>query len=158
MAFQLLLNFLISFVWMFLKGSFAPDTFLIGFIIGLMLIYITTRFFTDKFYLYRVVSIIKLLGIFLRELVLSNIAVLKIILRPRLRVTPGIFALETALTKNWEITILCNLITLTPGTLVVDISEDNKILYIHAMDIRDKEATISSIKNSFEKAIQEVSL
>lgn len=158
MAFQLLLNFLISFVWMFLKGSFSPDTFLIGFIIGLMLIYITRRFFTDKFYLYRVVSIIKLLGIFLRELVLSNIAVLKIILRPRLRVTPGIFALETALTKNWEITILCNLITLTPGTLVVDISEDNKILYIHAMDIRDKEATISSIKNSFEKAIQEVSL
>jgi len=158
MAFQLLLNLLISFVWMFLKGSFAPDTFLIGFIIGLMLIYMTRRFFTDKFYLYRVVSIIKLLGIFLRELVLSNIAVLKIILRPRLKVTPGIFALETALTKNWEITILCNLITLTPGTLVVDISEDNKILYIHAMDIRDKEATISSIKNSFEKAIQEVSL
>lgn len=157
MASQLLLNFVISFIWMFLKGSFAPDTFLIGFIIGLILIYITRRFFTDKFYLYRVVSILKLVGIFLRELVLSNIAVLKIILRPRLKITPGIFALETDLTKDWEITILCNLITLTPGTLVVDISEDNKILYIHAMDISDKDATVNSIKNTFEKAIQEVS-
>ncbi|HWJ78600.1 MAG TPA: Na+/H+ antiporter subunit E [Niallia sp.] len=158
MASQLLLNFIISFIWMGIKGSFAPATFLTGFIIGLILIFVMRRFFTDKFYLYRVISILKLLGIFLRELVLSNIEVLKIILRPNLKVTPGIFALETDLTKDWEITILCNLITLTPGTLVVDISHDNKILYIHAMDISDKEAAISSIKNTFEKAIQEVSI
>ena len=157
MAFQLLLNFLISFIWMFLKSSFAPDTFLIGFIIGLFLIYVTRRFFPTKFYLFQVISILKLLWIFLKELIIANIAVLKIILRPKLAVTPGIFAMETVLTKDWEITVLCNLITLTPGTLVLDISEDNKVLYIHAMDISDKEGTITSIRNSFEKAILEVS-
>jgi multicomponent Na+:H+ antiporter subunit E len=53
--------------------------------------------------------------------------------------------------------VLSNLITLTPGTLVVDVSPDNKILYIHAIDIDDAKETIDSIKNTFEKAIMEVS-
>ena len=53
--------------------------------------------------------------------------------------------------------MLSNLITLTPGTLVVDVSPDNKVLYIHAIDIEDAEETIDSIRNSFEKAILEVS-
>ncbi|KAB7667121.1 Na+/H+ antiporter subunit E [Bacillus sp. B1-b2] len=157
MAFQLLLNFLISFIWMFLKSSFAPDTFLIGYIIGLLLIFVTRRFFPTKFYLIQLLAILKLLWIFIKELIIANVAVLKIILQPKLAVTPGIFAMKTVLTKDWEITVLCNLITLTPGTLVLDISEDNSTLYIHAMDISDKEATITSIRNSFEKAILEVS-
>jgi multicomponent Na+:H+ antiporter subunit E len=70
---------------------------------------------------------------------------------------PAIFALETDLEKDWEITLLSNLITLTPGTLVIEVSEDNKTLYIHAMDIDDVEQAKLDIKNSFEKAIKEVS-
>lgn len=70
---------------------------------------------------------------------------------------PGIFALRTELQTDWEITILANLITLTPGTLVIDVSPDNKTLYIHAMDIDDVDDAINSIKNTFEKAIMEVS-
>ncbi|MGP7816297.1 Na+/H+ antiporter subunit E [Niallia sp. 01092] len=157
MAFQLLLNIFLAFIWMFLKGSAKADAFLIGYILGLLIIFITRRFFTSRFYLYRVFAILNLLGIFLKELIVANFAVLKAILQPASKLTPGIFAMETVLTKDWEITTLSNLITLTPGTLVVDISEDNKILYIHAMDIRDKEETIKSIQNSFEKAILEVS-
>jgi multicomponent Na+:H+ antiporter subunit E len=98
-----------------------------------------------------------LLLIFARELILSNISVLKAVLKPSLDMKPGIFAFETVLTKDWEITILSNLITLTPGTLVVEVSEDNRILYIHAMDIADKVEAVDSIKNTFEKAIMEVS-
>ena len=71
--------------------------------------------------------------------------------------TPGIFALETELEKDWEITILSNLITLTPGTCVLEVSDDNKTLYIHAMDIDDVEQAKLDIKNTFEKAIKEVS-
>jgi multicomponent Na+:H+ antiporter subunit E len=104
-----------------------------------------------------VLAVIQLLLLFLKELVLSNISVLKHVLKPRLDIKPGIFALETELTKDWEITTLANLITLTPGTLVVDVSLDSKTLYIHAMDIPEKHEAIDSIKNSFEKAIMEVS-
>jgi multicomponent Na+:H+ antiporter subunit E len=101
--------------------------------------------------------VVNLIAIFIKELLLSNIAVLKVIIKPKLDIQPGIFALPTVLKKDWEITLLSSLITLTPGTLVVDISDDNRTLYIHAMDASDAEAAISSIKNTFEKAILEVS-
>lgn len=157
MAFQILLNVFLAWVWMFLKVSYDSVTFFVGYFFGLVIIYLFRRFFESNFYLYRVFAVIRLFLIFIKELILSNIAVLKVILKPKLDIRPGIFALTTELQKDWEITILANLITLTPGTLVVDVSPDNKVLYIHAMDIDDAEEAIKSIKNTFEKAIMEVS-
>lgn len=157
MAFQILLNFILAFVWMFLKTSYSPASFFVGYFFGLLIIYMFRRFFTSRFYLLRVVAVVNLIYIFSRELLLSNIAVLKVILRPKLNIKPGIFAFPTDLEQDWEITMLANLITLTPGTLVVDISPDNRVLYVHAMDIDDAEESIQGIKNTFEKAIMEVS-
>ncbi|CAM3908341.1 Na+/H+ antiporter subunit E [Mesobacillus thioparans] len=157
MAFQILLNFILAFVWMFLKTSYSPASFFVGYFFGLLIIYIFRRFFNSRFYLLRVVAVVNLFYIFNKELILSNIEVLKAVLRPKLNIKPGIFAFPTELNQDWEITMLANLITLTPGTLVVDISDDNKILYVHAMDISDADEAIQSIKNTFEKAIMEVS-
>ncbi|MGG7620135.1 Na+/H+ antiporter subunit E [Robertmurraya sp. GLU-23] len=157
MAFQILLNVFLALVWMFLKVSNEPIDFFVGYFFGLLLVFTFRRFFPSRFYLLRVVAVINLIAIFIKELLLSNIAVLKVIIKPKLDIQPGIFALHTELKNDWEITLLSNLITLTPGTLVVDISDDNKTLYIHAMDASDVEAAISSIKNTFEKAIMEVS-
>lgn len=100
---------------------------------------------------------LKLILMFLRELILSNISVLKVVLRPKLDIQPMIFALPIDLKKNWEITLLSNLITLTPGTLVMHVSDDQKTLYVHALNDDDVNHAINSIKNSFEKAIKEVS-
>ncbi|WP_102264177.1 Na+/H+ antiporter subunit E [Mesobacillus jeotgali] len=157
MAFQILLNFILAFVWMFLKTSYSPASFFVGYFFGLLIIYIFRRFFTSRFYLLRVVAVLNLIYIFTLELILSNVAVLKAVLRPKLNIKPGIFAFPTELKEDWEITMLANLITLTPGTLVVDVSPDNRILYVHAMDITDADEAIQSIKNTFEKAIMEVS-
>lgn len=157
MSFQILLNVFLAFIWMFLKNEFNGSTFIIGYALGLGIMFVFRHFFTSRFYLNRVYAVIRLILIFARELLLSNISVLKVVLKPKLDMKPGIFAFETVLTKDWEITILSNLITLTPGTLVVEVSEDNHVLYIHAMDIDDKEEAVNSIKFTFEKAIMEVS-
>ncbi|MCM3766413.1 Na+/H+ antiporter subunit E [Neobacillus niacini] len=157
MAFQILLNMVLAYLWMFIKVSFDPNSFVKGYLFGLLIIFVLRRFFKSRFYLFRIWSFIKLSFIFLRELILSNIAIVKIVLKPKLDMRPGIFALQTDLTKDWQITLLSSLITLTPGTLVIDVSEDNKILFVHAMDIGEVEEEINSIKNTFEKAILEVS-
>jgi multicomponent Na+:H+ antiporter subunit E len=57
---------------------------------------------------------------------------------------------------NLEITLLANLITLTPGTLSLDVSDDRKVLYVHAMYLSDKQAFIDDIKNGFEKRLLEI--
>ncbi|WLR41259.1 Na+/H+ antiporter subunit E [Bacillus carboniphilus] len=157
MAFQILINFVIALTWMFLNNHYSGISFIVGYLIGLFIIFSLRRFFSTRFYMYNVIAVIKLVFIFFKELILSNISVLKVILSPKLNMKPGIFALETELKTDWEISILANLITLTPGTLVIDISDDKKILYIHAMDIEDVEKAKLDIKNTFEKAIQEVS-
>ncbi|WP_042352180.1 Na+/H+ antiporter subunit E [Bacillus massiliigorillae] len=158
MAFQILLNFVLALVWMFLSHSYNPTSFIVGFLLGMLILLSFRRFFNTRFYMIRVWAVIKLILIFIKELILSNIAVLKVILKPKLDIKPGIFALETELKQPWEITTLANLITLTPGTFVIEVSEDNKTLYVHAMDLNDDiQSEIDGIKNTFEKAIMEVS-
>lgn len=157
MAFQIVLNIVLAFLWMFIKVSPDPISFIKGYLFGLLIIFVLRRFFNSRFYLFRLWSFIKLILIFFRELLLSNIAITKIVLKPKLDMSPGIFALETDLTKAWQITLLSSLITLTPGTLVISISEDNKILFVHAINIGEIETEINNIKNTFERAILEVS-
>jgi multicomponent Na+:H+ antiporter subunit E len=157
MAFQILLNVFLAFCWMFLSNDGSAAGFITGFILGMISLFFFRRFLAHPFYLWKMFSIIKLFLIFIRELYLANVSVLKTVLSPKLEIKPGIFAFKTELTTDWEITLLSLLITLTPGTLVMDISDDRTILYIHAMDIEDAEKAIFDIRESFEKAIQEVS-
>ncbi|MCP6682436.1 Na+/H+ antiporter subunit E [Bacillus nakamurai] len=157
MAFQLLLNVLLAVCWMFLTNSLSTAGFIIGFIVGLAALFFFRRFFSRPFYVWKIWSLVKLFLIFMKELYLANVSVLQTIMSPKLNIRPGIFAFKTELTEDWEITLLSLLITLTPGTLVMDISDDRSILYIHAMDIDDAEKAIHDIRVSFEKAIQEVS-
>jgi multicomponent Na+:H+ antiporter subunit E len=157
MAFQILLNFFLAYIWMFLSTNYSSLAFFKGYFFGALILFVLRRFFKQRFYLINVIAVIKLFFLFCSELIKANVAVLKVVLSPKLSMQPAIFALETELEKDWEITLLSNLITLTPGTLVIEVSEDNKILYIHAMDIDDVEQAKSDIKNTFEKAIKEVS-
>lgn len=157
MAFQILLNVFIAVVWMFMSSSLTATTFIIGFLIGLGLLFVTRRFFTSRLYIWRLWAAFKLVLLFFKELTLSNISVLMLIIRPKLNIRPSIFALPTELEHDWEITLLASLITLTPGTLVLHVSSDQRTLYIHAIDVEDVDEAIDSIKNSFEKAILEVS-
>ena len=157
MAFQILLNFFLALTWMFLSGSFKITTFIVGYLLGLIMLIMMRKSFSSRFYLGRVWAVIKLTLLFLKELVLSNISVLKLIIKPKMQIRPAIFAMPTVLEKDWEITLLSSLITLTPGTVVLDISDDNKTLYIHTIDFEDIDEAITSIKDTFEKAILEVS-
>ncbi|MNE74817.1 Na(+)/H(+) antiporter subunit E [compost metagenome] len=93
----------------------------------------------------------------MKELIVSSAAVIIQVLQPRLKARPGIFAYETGLKRDWEITALSCFICLTPGTLTLDVSQDKRILYIHAMDIEDAALLSEQIKATFEKAIMEVS-
>lgn len=158
MAFQILLNVFIAVIWMLINSSVSATSFIVGYMIGLLLIILFRRFFKQRLYIWRLWSAMKLFLIFLKELTLSNISVLMVVLKPDIeKIQPMIFALPTELEHDWEITLLSSLITLTPGTVVLYVSDDQSTLYIHAIDVDDVDEAIHSIKNTFEKAILEVS-
>ncbi|MFQ3542693.1 Na+/H+ antiporter subunit E [Halobacillus rhizosphaerae] len=156
MPFQIVLNIIIAVMWMFLSESYSFSTFFVGFLLGMALLFVFQRFIPDSFYMIRVWKVIKLILLFVRELVLANVDIVKLVYKPKLDIQPGIFALPIELKSNWEITLLANLITLTPGTLSIAVSEDHRTIFVHAMDVPDVEESINEIKDTFEKAIMEV--
>ncbi|MBP1968741.1 multicomponent Na+:H+ antiporter subunit E [Virgibacillus natechei] len=156
MAYQILLNIVIAVIWTFLQNSYTGIDFLVGYVIGIFILLVLRRFLLFDFYFNRVWAIIKLTLLFIYKLLAANLDMIKIVLSLKLDIKPGIVAVPTKLETEWELTLLASLISLTPGTLSMDFSDDNKIIYIHAIDVPDKEAMINEIQNSFEHAIMEV--
>jgi multicomponent Na+:H+ antiporter subunit E len=93
---------------------------------------------------------------FLNELVKANIEVAYEVMTPKLNMTPGIVAFPLEARTDIEISILANLISLTPGTLSLDVSDDRKVLYVHSMYIKDRETFIAGLKNGFERRLLEI--
>lgn len=155
---QFLLNIMIAFLWTLLMDEDALylSTFFGGYIVGSVILFLMHRFFGTKFYLIRVYSTIKLLFIFISELTQSSLLILKQILSPKLKIQPGIFTYEHNMEGPYELTTLALLLTLTPGSVVMEVSTDGRTFYIHAMDIEEsRDQLLRSIK-TFEKAIMEV--
>lgn len=158
MASQFLLNLFITLLWVLLKdeGSLHVQTIVTGFIIGAIIIFFMRRFFGGTFYLHRVLALLKLLFLFISETYKSSVVVIKHILSPKINVEPGIFSYKTDMETEWEVTTLSLLLTLTPGSVVMEINETGNIMYIHAMDIKRYKNDLEESLRKFEKVIMEV--
>lgn len=158
MAGQFLLNLFITLLWVLLKDEpeLRIQTVATGFIIGSFISLIMHRFFGGKFYLLRVYAMIKLICIFISETLQSSIVVIKHVLSPKINIEPGIFTYRTVLISEWEVTTLALLLTLTPGSVVMEVNEAGDVLYIHAMDIKRYKGDLERSLGKFEKAIMEV--
>ncbi|MDY0394397.1 Na+/H+ antiporter subunit E [Virgibacillus halophilus] len=156
---QFLLNLCIALLWVMFKDEdvFRLSTFVTGYLIGIGIVFLMYRFFGNKFYLFRVYAAIKLIILFVSELLQSSLHVMKHILRLDIRISPGIFKYETELKGDWEVTALALLLTLTPGSVVMEVTPEGNAFYIHGMDVKEsKDMLLKSLKK-FEKAIMEVS-
>jgi multicomponent Na+:H+ antiporter subunit E len=103
----------------------------------------------------RPLKLIWLLGLFLVELWRSAVRVARLAFSPRLALKPAIIAFPLTVESDAEITLLANMITLTPGTLSVDVSADRRVLYVHCVDTADIDAEIAAIRSGFEQRILE---
>lgn len=158
MAGQFLLNLFITLLWVLLKDEdvIRIQTVVTGFLVGCFIVFLMRRFFGGRFYLHRLISVIKLIFIFISEMTKSSITVIKHILSPKINVQPGIFKYRTILNGDWEVTTLALLLTLTPGSVVMEVNEEGNEFYIHAMDIKRYQADLERSLGVFEKAIMEV--
>lgn len=92
---------------------------------------------------------------FVVELVVSSLKVAWDVVTPRHRSRPGILAVPLDVRSDATITVLANLVTLTPGTLSLDVSADRRTLYVHAMFIDDVESARAEIKGNMERRVRE---
>ncbi|MEK0286315.1 Na+/H+ antiporter subunit E [Caldifermentibacillus hisashii] len=156
MPIQVLMNLFIAGLWMFLQDEASFLTFFSGYLVGLFILFCLRRFFHKPFYLFTFLAIGKLFLIFIYELLISSLFVIKHIVRPKVNIKPGIFRVETDLAGDLEITLLSLLICLTPGSVVMEVTPDAKTLFVHALHIPESKPSVLKSKAVFEKAIKDV--
>lgn len=151
-----LVNFLLAFAWAAVTGSISLLNVAFGFVLGALCLGLIRDQVGSASHFRRFFLSIWLAVTFLWELVKSSVNVAIIVLSPGRKLQPAIIAYPLDVKSDAEITLLANLITLTPGTLSIDVSEDGKTLYVHAIDAPDTNAIIADIKSSFERRIARV--
>lgn len=149
------INLLMAIVWAAITGSASLHNLIFGFVLSTLALGLIREQINGTGYIRRVVKIASLAWLFFVELAKSAWKVAIMVVSPRLDIKPGIFAFPLTVTRDFEITLLANLITLTPGTLSVDVSDDKKTLYVHAIDCADPEGARRDIADGFERKILE---
>ncbi len=150
----LVVNIVLALIWGVVTNSFSPSNLAFGFVLAYLCLWLVRERFDQRNFL-RPVRVLRLAALFVYELALSGYRVARDTLSPRMEFRPAIVAFPLELQSPLGIMLLANLITLTPGTLSVDVSTDRSTLYIHAMDVDDADALRADIRNGFERRIRE---
>ena len=151
-----LLNLLLALLWVALTGTVTLGNAVVGFGVGLLVVALLGRALGEEAYLSRLARGVGLALFFLWELLVSSLRVAWDVLTPRQRMRPAIVAVPLEELSDGEITLLANLISLTPGTLSLDVSADKRTLFVHAMDVGDPDALVRSLKRDFERRVRGV--
>lgn len=145
----------LALVWMTLNERFTIGDFLIGYGAGMLILYLHQAFWNERVRVVQPGTAIRLLGVFLWEVVKANVQVARLVVDPRIPITPAFIAIPLTLKDDFTITVLANMITLTPGTLTVDVADDRSVLYVHCLSTDDVEAVRKQIKRDFEHPLNE---
>lgn len=150
------LNVLLALVWVALTGLYTPINFVVGYILSYLVLVVLQRALPPSGYYTKVFKVFSFAGFFLWELFKANLRVAHAVLTPGHNMRPGVVAVPLDLTGEVEITMLANLITLTPGTLSLDVSANRRVLYVHTMYLDDPEEFRRGIKDGFERRVKEL--
>jgi multicomponent Na+:H+ antiporter subunit E len=146
----------LALLWVAATGTTTLGNFAVGACLGYGALALAERVPGAGSVLRRVRLSVGLLLYFLWELVMSNLRVAYEVMSPRYRISPGVVGITLDARTDVEIALLANLITLTPGTMSLDVSEDRRVLYVHSMYIDDRDEFERSIKEGFERRVLEV--
>lgn len=148
-----LMNLLLAAIWVALTGSLYYTNLLFGFMLGFFILWIMNRNEADQRYFYRVPKAVGFVLYFLFELLKANVQVAFDVITPKYFFKPGIVRYPMAAKTDMEIQLLSMMISLTPGTLIVDISDDKKTIYIHVMYLTDPQTFVRQTQSGLERRL-----
>ena len=151
-----LLNILLAIAWAALSGSFQPLDLLFGFLLGYLVLWLGTRMGKPPQYFRKITLVLGLLGVFLLDLLRANIRMAILILSPRMKLRPAVVAVPLVLKSKSAIVLLINLITLTPGTLSLDITTDQSVMFVHTVYLDDPEQFKQQLLTGYEQRLKEL--
>jgi multicomponent Na+:H+ antiporter subunit E len=149
-------NLLLALAWVAMSGSFSVPNLALGFVLGYGVLWTARRVIGGSSYFAKSRRAIGFGLFYVRELLLANLRVAYDVVTPTHHMHPGIVAVPLDARTDAEITLLANLITMTPGTLSMDVSDDRSVLYVHGMFVGDPAEFAATIKHDFERRVLEL--
>lgn len=146
---------ILTVVWLFLN-RFSMGHLVLGLLLGIMIPWFTAPLSDAHARVRRPWLAFRYLLMVLWDIVVSNFEVAYRVLRSNRHLRPGLVALPLDLHEQFPLAVLASTISLTPGTVSIDFSEDRQWLYIHALHVEDEQALIANIKQRYEAPLREI--
>jgi multicomponent K+:H+ antiporter subunit E len=151
-----LLSLTLLLVWLLLVNDMSLGHWLLGALLGWLIPLLSQVFWINP---PRIRKPLKLCLFFLRvlgDIVIANLQVAKLILGPSASLRPAFVEIPMLLEDELALTMLASIISLTPGTVSADLSDDRKTLLVHGLDVGDEVALVAQIKRRYEAPLLEV--
>jgi len=152
----LLANLLLALVWILLTAQPTVENFAGGFLIGLLVLSLVRSGGEFRRYTVRWWRSIAFVFYFLGEVVAANVRLLYFLLTPNRNMRSGIVRVPLDIESELGITLLANVLTLTPGTLALDVDTDRRALFVHAIYMKSPQDLVRSVKEGFERRLREI--
>jgi multicomponent Na+:H+ antiporter subunit E len=150
----LALNLMLAGLWVLVTGDPGGANSAVGLVLGFALLWWLWPQEDDRRYFAKLPQALSFAGFVAWELVLSSLRVAYDVITPAANRSPAIVCVPLDVTTDAEITLLANLITLTPGTITVGVSDDRRFMLVHAMFAESDEKLRHEIKHGFERRVR----
>ncbi|WP_223422723.1 Na+/H+ antiporter subunit E [Tateyamaria pelophila] len=152
-----LLTLLLVVVWTLLQNDVSAGMVVFGVILGIIIPQITAAWWPDRPQTIRLGHMFSYAMVVLWDIMVANIEVAKIVLTvPNSELKPAWIAIPLDLVQPEAITVLAGTITLTPGTVSADLSDEGHSLLVHVLHTDDPDAVRDEIKNRYERRLKEI--
>ena len=153
------LSLLLVVCWLWLNNTLAPGHVLLGAALGIAIPYVTRRFWPEPLVVRRPLRVVEYAAVVLYDIVVANLQVTVIILGPMSRLRPAFVRVPLDLGTDFAVTALASTVTLTPGTVSVEIEDDGtgrRRLVVHALRCLDPDDLVRTIKERYERRLKEI--
>ena len=149
-------NLSLALVWVAMSGTFDVLNLALGFGFGFVVLLLLQRVTGRSTYFSKSLLLLRFTIFYVVEIVRANIEVAIDVATPSSRARPAIVAVPLDAETDAEITLLSNLITMTPGSLAIDVADDRSVIYVHSMFVDDPDEFRRTIKEDLERRVLEL--
>lgn len=151
-----LLSLTLFLAWVVMNQSLSAGNIVLALVFAIALPKLFAGFMVDPPRIRRPAVVARLFIVVLYDIVMSNVEVARRILGPESNITPRFVWVPLDIRDPHGITALAGIITMTPGTLSSDLTDDRSHLLVHAFNVDDEQALIASIKDRYETPLREI--
>jgi len=151
-----LLSLVMWCLWLLLANDFSAGQMVLGVFFAWLIPVLTQPFWLSRPRIRKPWKLLSFLLLVHRDIVVANLAVAKLVLGSPSRLRPAFVEVPLDIRDDFVITMLASVVSLTPGTVSADVSQDRSVLLVHGLDVADIPEMIATIKQRYEAPLKEI--